>query len=76
MRAMGKREDTSRTDRWVTIVTVAVFVMAAVGAGFAIHTLLPPLLNEPDLKYSMLRYAAILVVAFFVVALAARFRRG
>jgi hypothetical protein len=72
---MGRQPNTSGRDHWLTIMTVAVFVMAAAGAGFALHTLLPAFLNEPDAKYSLLRFAAMLVAAVFVVGLAARLRR-
>ena len=72
---MNTPPNTSRRENWTTIVTVGVFVLAAVGTGFAVYTLLPPLLNGPGAKSSLIRFAGLLVAAFLVVALAARLRR-
>jgi len=70
-----KPPNVNRKDNWLTIMTVVVFVMAAAGAVFALYTLLPALLGGSDLKYSVFRFGAILVAAFFLVGLIARLRR-
>ena len=72
---MRRETNTSGGEHWPTIMAVVVFVMAAAGAGFALHTLLPAFLNEFDVTDSLARFAVILAAAFFVVALAARLRR-
>ena len=60
--------------QWLPIMTIVVFMMAAAGAGFALFTILPAIMDE-HAKYSLARFAAILVATFLMVALAARLRR-
>jgi hypothetical protein len=67
--------------QWLSIITVVVFLLAAVGAGFALFTLLPAIMDD-HAQDSLARFAAILAATFLIVVLAAgsirrcrRFRR-
>ena len=60
--------------QWLPIMSVVVFLMAAAGAGFALYTILPVFMDEHG-KYSLARFAVILVATFLLIVVVARLRR-
>ena len=72
---MRRTTHTGRSGHWLTILTIVVFVMAAVGAGFALYTLAPVYIDHPNARYSLATFSLILVATFLIIVLASRLRR-
>jgi len=66
-RTMARRQ-------WLPILSVVVFLMAAIGAVFAIYTILPVFMDEHG-KYSLAKFAAIFVATFLLIVLVAGLKR-
>jgi len=60
--------------QWLPILSVVVFLMAAVGAGFALYVIVPAFMDEHG-KYSLARFATILVATFLLIVLVAVLKR-
>lgn len=61
-------------NRLLSIITVVVFIMAASGMAYALYTLLPGLIGNPQSKLVLL-VISVLIVALLLVIAVPRIRR-
>ena len=55
-------------NRWLSIITVVVFIMAASGMAYALYALLPGLITNPQSKYVLLAIGVIIVALVLIIA--------
>ena len=61
-------------NRWLSIITVVVFIMAASGTAYALYTLLPGLMGNPQSKPALL-VIGVLIIALLLIIAVPRIRR-
>ena len=54
-------------NRWLSIITVVVFILAASGMAYALYTLLPGLIGNPQSKPVLLVIGALIIVLLLIV---------
>ncbi|HEX5733201.1 MAG TPA: hypothetical protein VF131_10225 [Blastocatellia bacterium] len=55
-------------NRWLSIITVVVFILAASGAAYALYTLLPGLIGNPLSKLVLLVIGVLIIALFLIIA--------
>jgi hypothetical protein len=55
-------------NRWLPIITVVVFIMAASGMAYALYALLPGLIGSPQSKLLLLVIGALIVALLLIIA--------
>lgn len=54
-------------NRWLSIITVVVFVLAASGMAYALYALLPGLISDPKSKPALLVIGVLIIVLILIV---------